>query len=93
MMKNKRKLIELLQKKKENEEKGNYESMRRNKKNFKSSIEENPLQEKTHKYRLYDDYKKRTQSVSKIVSLRPIHSHSTEGIKKKHIGSGIEKRE
>ena len=35
-LKNK-KMIEFLQKKKENQEKGNYESMRKNKKNYKNS--------------------------------------------------------
>lgn len=50
---NRKKLMELLQKKKENQERGNYESMCRNKKNIKNPGESSLLQMKLRKYDLY----------------------------------------
>lgn len=51
--------------------------MRRNKKNFKSHIIQEPALTRAEQYNIYNDTQKRTQSVSKLVSIRALRSQST----------------
>ena len=61
--------MELLQKKKENQEKGNYESMRKNKKNIKSPGESSLMQLKFKKYDIYTDPKHGSLSIDRFKKL------------------------
>lgn len=58
--------------------------MRRNKKNYKGTQDQTGIM-KNEKYSIYNndliEQKKRSQSVSKIVTLQPIHNSSTEGLR------------
>ena len=57
--------------------------MRKNKKNFKSHIQpDQPGLTRAEQYHVYNETQKRTQSVSKLVSIKSLRSQSTEGIKR-----------